>query len=143
MWGDLHGRHVIYDAEFSSTRPNNKLSDCQADALELCRTIYSKKQDMESCENGTKHGEIYDFSSFSEAYALGNLLEKFKCGGLRPSDQCVSHRTTSTMCNHPLCTSKALPDNERYARIQLSHAELNSPNITQLLNGELLSRLKC
>lgn len=143
MWGDLYGRHLIYDAQFSSRPHNNKLHSCRTDALEVCRAVYTDKNDVESCQNGTKHGDIHDFSRLSEAYALGNLLEKFKCGGLRHSDQCVSYRTISTVCDGPSCTSKALTDNRRYATIELSRAELDSPDVTQLLSGELLSRLKC
>ena len=144
MWGDLYGRHVIHDAFFSSTSAVTKMLDCQADALDICNTIYENAKDVQACKHGVTHGEVHDFSKFSQAYILGNLVEKFKCGGLRQSDQCVSYRAAANICNSALCTSRSLSDNNgRYSKIDLSHVELASADVAEILNGELLSRVKC
>lgn len=118
--------------------------DCQGDALNICSTIYENAKDVEACKHGAEHGEIHDFSSFSQAYILGNLVEKFKCGGLRQSDQCVSYRAAANICYSAPCKSRLLSDNNgRYSKIDLSHAELASADVAEILNGELLSRVKC
>jgi len=143
MWGDLHGQHIMDDTTSASTRAVTKLRDCRADALDLCSAIYQNQADLEACKYGTMHGEIREFSSFPGAYITGNLVEKFKCGGLRPSDQCVNYRATTSACDRAQCTHRLLLSNERYSKIDLSHSELASPHLTEILKGELLSRLRC
>ncbi len=144
MWGDLYGQRILHDVNFSSNNIQHSLrvKSCTEDAMQICKRIYLSEDEIQTCQRGMLHGELMDYSNFSDTYILGNLIENFKCGGLRENTKCINRNQVNTMCQDISCRSKLI-DNMRYDQIRLSEQEIDSSNVAELLRGELFSRLMC
>lgn len=144
IWGDLYGQSVLYDVNFLSNNIQHDLrvQSCTEDAMQICKKIYLNADEIQTCQRGMLHGELIDYSNFSDTYILGNLIENFKCGGLRENNKCINRNQVNNTCQDISCRSK-LKNNMRYDQIRLSEQEMNSSNAVELLRGELFSRLMC
>lgn len=143
-WRDLYGQDTLYDVDIGKSYWDDvhKKNVCEVSTIPICEIIFNTDQEVRLCKQGIyDETHMHRHSSYSQT--MGHLLHKFKCGGLNDTDQCVNHTIVRDLCDSSDCQSRLHQNRSRYEQIDLSSQDLESEQLSYILMGEILSRIKC